>query len=250
MRVIALVNRKAGSGKTTSAISLAAALHKLGNRTLLIDVDDQASLSTILNLTGKGLRHNILHVLLQQVTMNQAIIMRDGMGILPSSPELYGIEMQLAELPGCKKLLSNTLEKLSDWDYVVIDSPANLGLLTINAFNAATDIIIPFQTQFLALTGIRQLYDFFDRAKTENPKLHMLGVLATRYDEKNGKSKEVLETIQRYFGGQIFRTVISDAPVFSEAAAEAKTIFEYDEESAAAREYIALAKEITERRHK
>jgi len=247
MKTIALTNQKGGVGKTTTTINLGAGLAKLGKKVLLIDLDPQANLTYSLRTHSHRLEKTIYHALKGQADFEGLIISHTGFDFVPSSLELSGAELELASEPAREGLLKNVLkdvEKLG-YDYVLIDCPPNLGLLTLNAFTAVKDIFIVLQSEYLALHGLSKLLDLVKIVQQRlNNELEVGGIICTLYDGRKNLNKEVVGHIKDYFGPKVFETIIRDNVALAEAPSHHKTIFEYDGNSAGAQDYFALAKEI------
>lgn len=248
MKTIALTNQKGGVGKTTTTINLGAGLAKLGKKILLIDLDPQANLTYSLRTHSHRLDKTIYHALRGNVSVDELIIEHNGFDFIPSSLELSGAELELASEPAREGLLKNVmkdLEKNHDYDYVLIDCPPNLGLLTLNAFTAVKDIFIVLQSEYLALHGLSKLLDLVKVVQQRlNNQLKVGGIICTLYDSRKNLNKEVVGHIKDYFGPKVFKTIIRDNVALAEAPSHHKTIFEYDGNSAGAQDYFALAKEI------
>ncbi|MEQ8525443.1 ParA family protein [Gracilimonas sp.] len=248
MKTIALTNQKGGVGKTTTTINLGAGLAKLGKKVLLIDLDPQANLTYSLRTHSHRLEKTIYHALRGGVNVDDIIIEHNGFDFIPSSLELSGAELELASEPARESLLKDVMKQLEedyDYDYVLIDCPPNLGLLTLNAFTAVKDIFIVLQSEYLALHGLSKLLDLVKVVQQRlNNKLEVGGIICTLYDSRKNLNKEVVGHIKDYFGPKVFKTIIRDNVALAEAPSHHKTIFEYDGNSAGAQDYFALAKEI------
>lgn len=245
---IAMVNQKGGVGKTTTAISVAAMLSKQYN-VLLIDLDPQANSTSGLGLTkGSGLTaYQFLFT--NNVIPNVSTIQTSysNLKVISSDSNLAGAEVELVSIIKREHLLKERLES-SDYDYIIIDCPPSLGLLTINALTAANCVMIPVQTEYYALEGLSQLLNTIQAVKqTTNPELTILGVLMTMYDNRNALSGQVKNEIANYFGDLVFKTIIPRNVRLAEAPSFGKTIFDYDKRSKGAKAYKALAKEVIER---
>lgn len=247
MKTIALTNQKGGVGKTTTTINLGAGLAKLGKKVLLIDLDPQANLTYSLRTHSHRLEKTIYHALKGEVNVQEIIIEHNGFDFVPSSLELSGAELELASEPAREGLLKNVMAEINeqDYDYLLIDCPPNLGLLTLNAFTAVEDIFIVLQSEYLALHGLSKLLDLVKVVQQRlNNKLEVGGIICTLYDSRKNLNKEVVGHIKDYFGPKVFKTIIRDNVALAEAPSHHKTIFEYDGKSAGAQDYFALAKEI------
>lgn len=246
MKTIAFTNQKGGVGKTTSTINVGAGLCKEGKRVLMVDLDPQANLTYSLRMSSTRLETSIYDVLKGTVDVNEAIINHDGFDIIPSSIDLSGAEMEFANEPARETLLKNILNKLEkEYDYILIDCPPNLGLLTLNAFTAVKEIFIVLQSEYLALHGLSKLMDVIRVVKERlNPDIEISGIICTLYDKRKNLNREVVDHIKDYFGEKVFKTIIRDNVALAEAPSHHKTIFEYDPNSHGAKDYLALAREI------
>ena len=246
MRKIAFTNQKGGVGKTTSTINTGAGLSKLGYRVLLIDMDPQANLTYSLKTHSDKLNKNIYHVLKGTSEVSDIVIKHDEFDILPASIELSGADMELVNEPARENLLKDALREVEgSYDFVLLDCPPNLGLLTLNAFTASDELIIVLQSEYLALHGLSKLMDLIKIVqKRLNPDLKVEGIVCTLYDKRKNLNREVVGHIRDYFGKKVFDTVIRDNIALAEAPSHHKTIFEYDGESYGAKDYMMLAKEI------
>jgi len=210
MQIIALINQKGGVGKTTCAINIGAGLNKLGKRVLLIDLDP------------------VYELLKGAVSLKETIIERNGLSLVPSSLNLSGAEIEFSGLAGREFLLKETLEGLKKYDYVFIDCPPSLGLLTLNALTTAQKVYIPLQTEFLALQGMTKLLETTNIVKKRlNKNIEIAGIIAMRFDNRKNLNREVVEKIKEYFGNKLFNTLIRDNISLAEAPSFGKTIFEY-----------------------
>ena len=246
MRKIAFTNQKGGVGKTTSTINTGAGLSKLGYRVLLIDMDPQANLTYSLKTHSDKLNKNIYHVLKGTSEVSEIVIKHDEFDILPASIELSGADMELVNEPARENLLKDALREVEgSYDFVLLDCPPNLGLLTLNAFTASDELIIVLQSEYLALHGLSKLMDLIKIVqKRLNPDLKVEGIVCTLYDKRKNLNREVVGHIRDYFGKKVFDTVIRDNIALAEAPSHHKTIFEYDGDSYGAKDYMMLAKEI------
>jgi len=246
MRKIAFTNQKGGVGKTTSTINTGAGLSKLGYRVLLIDMDPQANLTYSLKTHSDKLNKNIYHVLKGTSEVSDIVIKHDEFDILPASIELSGADMELVNEPARENLLKDALREVEgSYDFVLLDCPPNLGLLTLNAFTASDELIIVLQSEYLALHGLSKLMDLIKIVqKRLNPDLKVEGIVCTLYDKRKNLNREVVGHIRDYFGKKVFDTVIRDNIALAEAPSHNKTIFEYDGDSYGAKDYMMLAKEI------
>lgn len=246
MKTIAFTNQKGGVGKTTSTINVGAGLCLQGKKVLLVDLDPQANLTYSLRMNSQRLDTTIYDVLKGKIDPKDAIINHNGFDILPSSIDLSGAEMEFANEPARETLLRNILGRLDNgYDYILIDCPPNLGLLTLNAFTAVREVFIVLQSEYLALHGLSKLMDVIKIVKERlNPDIELSGIICTLFDKRKNLNREVVDHIKDYFGDKVFKTIIRDNVALAEAPSHHKTIFEYDPESRGAEDYMALAKEI------
>ncbi len=246
---IAIVNQKGGVGKTTTAVSMSAMLAK-DYSVLLVDLDAQANATSGLGITKKSVKLTTYQLILDDTVNLANVSIRTSypnLYLVPSDSDLSGAEVELVPMPKREYVLK---EKLGDsnYDYIVIDCPPSLGLLTINALTAASVVIIPVQTEYYALEGLSQLLNTIQAVKrSTNPDLSILGVLMTMYDNRNALSGQVKAEIENYFSDLVFRTVIPRNVRLAEAPSFGKTIFEYDKRSKGSKAYKALTREIINR---
>ncbi|MBX4190531.1 ParA family protein [Candidatus Saccharibacteria bacterium] len=246
--IIAVLNQKGGVGKTTTAINLAAYLAKDGHSVLLADLDPQGNSTSGLGIDKQKLNATLYDVLFSRLQAHQTIQkLNSKLFILPSNADLAGAEVEMVQLPGRELLLRNTLANL-DYDYVLIDCPPSLGLLTINALAAAGSVLIPVQAEYYALEGLSQLLSVIQQVRQVlNPNLEILGVLITLYDSRNSLSEQVKKELESYFGEKLFKTIVPRNVRLAEAPSFGRTIAEHDKWSKGARAYKALAKEVEKR---
>jgi chromosome partitioning protein len=244
-RVIALVNQKGGVGKTTSTINVGAALHRAGKRVLMVDLDPQGNLTVSVGIEAYNLESTIFEVLKGDRKITEATVKR-GYDVIPADIRLSGADMELSAVPGREMLLKEALQQVaSKYDYILIDCPPSLGLITLNGLTAAQEIFIPLQAEFLALNGMAQLLNTVKAVqKRLNPQLEVTGIITTLYDSRKNLNKEVLEKIQQYFPNKTFKTLIRDNVALAEAPSFGQDIFEYRPDSAGAKDYNALCGEI------
>lgn len=246
MKTIAFTNQKGGVGKTTSTVNIGAGLCQQGKKVLLVDLDPQANLTYSLRKSSNRLDNSIYDVLKGRVEPEEAVISHNGFDIIPSSIDLSGAEMEFANEPARETILKNSIKDFSrDYDYVLIDCPPNLGLLTLNAFTAVKEIFIVLQSEYLALHGLSKLMDVIQVVKERlNPEIEITGIICTLFDSRKNLNKEVVDHIKDYFGDKVFNTLIRDNVALAEAPSHHKTIFEYAPDSYGAEDYNALAREI------
>ena len=245
-RVISISNHKGGVGKTTSAINIGAGLNLLKKKVLLIDLDPQANLTQSLGLINQ--ERNIYGALRGEYKLEPIEIFK-GLDVIPSTLDLSGAEIELSSEPGREYILKELIEPLrASYDFIIIDSPPSLGLLTINSFTASDEILIPLQAQFLALQGLAKLVEVIDKIKGRlNKGLIVGGVFITQYDSRKVLNRDVVETIQAHFKDQVFKTKVRDNIALAEAPAQGLDIFRYSSKSYGAEDYLALSKEVLKR---
>ncbi len=251
-RVIAMVNQKGGVGKTTSTVSLGAALAAYGRRVLLVDFDPQGALSVALGVNPNELDLTIYNLLTQNDCHVGDVIMStevEDLDLLPSNIDLSAAEVQLVSEVGREHALGRALAPVMDeYDVILIDCQPSLGLLTLNALTASSGIIIPMETEYFALRGVALLMDTVGKVTSRlNPNLQVIGVLATMYDPRTLHSREVLQTVKQAFGDQVFQTVINRTVKFPDAAVAGEPITAFAPTSAGADAYRQLAREVLAR---
>lgn len=247
--IIALANQKGGVAKTTTTINLGAGLVALGKKVLLIDADPQANLTVGVGLDMRGLKHTMVDVMDTVVlSVADAVHLTEttDLDVVPSDIGLSEIEVGLVNAFNRERILSAALTKdITDYyDYILIDSPPNLGMLTVNVLSAAQMVIVPVSTHFYSLQGLSALIRRVEEVKRHlNPELKILGLLATRHDTRTNLGKEVVEALND-FKQPIFTTVIRESVRLAEAPAFGRTIFKHDPSGSSAAEYLDLAKEV------
>lgn len=257
--VISVVNQKGGVGKTTTTVNLGAAIATRGKKVLLIDIDAQSNLTTHL---GLGLKEDpqdlqevprqvpewtIYDVLKGSKRLQDVVIKRtENLDVVPSSLLLSAADLELGGMVGRELLLKRAIEKIRDqYDVILIDCPPTLGLLSLNALAAVDKVVVPVQSEYLALHGVRQLLDTIDQVRgIYNQSLVVGGVLICLHDSRKRLARAVADTIRAYFGQLVFTTVIRENVALAEAPAKGQTIFEYMPKSSGAEDYSALAEEI------
>jgi len=247
-RIIAIVNQKGGVGKTTTSINLAAALANKGRRVLLIDMDPQGNASTGLGIPRRQRENTIYNVLTEDLPIDDAIAPTDveRLFILPSHVDLSAAEMEIGQRDGRTRILRDAVEvATAQFDYVMIDCPPSLNLLTINALSAARSVIVPLQCEFFALEGLSQLLQTVEMAKSSiNPNLAIDGVMLTMFDKRNRLSAQVAEDVRTHLGRAVFETVIPRNVRIAEAPSFGQPVINYAPNSKGAKAYLALADEL------
>jgi chromosome partitioning protein len=251
-RIISMVNQKGGVGKTTSTVSLGAALAGYGRRVLLVDFDPQGALSVALGVNAYELDLTVYNLLTQpDCHVGDVIIptVVENLDLLPSNIDLSAAEVQLVSEVGREHALSRVLAPIVDeYDVILIDCQPSLGLLTVNALAASQGVIIPMETEYFALRGVALLKDTIDKVISRiNPDLQIIGVLATMYDPRTLHSREVLQTVRQAFGDSVFQTVISRTVKFPDSAVAGEPITTFAPTSSGANAYRQLAREVLAR---
>jgi chromosome partitioning protein len=247
-RIISICNQKGGVGKTTTSLNLAAYLAALGKYVLLVDLDSQANATLGLGVQVTDEMPNIYHSLI--IDQNPETIVRKttifGFDILPSSQSLAGATVELVSMENRESRLKKVLNSLrTNYDFILIDCPPSLGLLTVNGLAASEKVIIPVQCEYYALEGLSQLLRTIELVREGlNPDLQVLGVLLTMYDKRNQLSHQVVNEVMKNFPGRVFESIIPRTVSLAEAPSFGKTILQFDPGSRAAREYRRLAEEV------
>lgn len=247
-RIIAVVNQKGGVGKTTTTINLAAALTLLGKTVLMIDLDPQGNASTGLGVSRMSRDVSIYNVLVEGAGLDDASVdtVVEGLRLVPSDMDLSGAELEIAGMEARSRLLANAIESdPNDYDYVLIDCPPSLSLLTVNALSAASSVLVPLQCEFYALEGLSQLLQTVEMAKANiNPDLIIEGVMLTMYDVRNRLSAQVAADVRKHLGRAVFKTIIPRNVRIAEAPSFGKPVMMYAPNCAGAHAYMALGREI------
>ncbi|MBQ3309223.1 ParA family protein [Candidatus Saccharibacteria bacterium] len=248
--VISVTNQKGGVGKTTTAVNLGYFLAKDKQKVLIIDFDPQGNATSGLGVSKDDLELSMTDVTMGQAALSQAICETKfkNLYIAPTTPELANAEVELNKLNQKFVQLKNAILSVNNqFDYIIIDSPPSLSLLTVNGMIAAEYLLLPVQTEFYALEGVAQLLETMSLVKKVNPNLKLLGVLATMYDKRTSLSVEVLEEVKKYFKDKVFKTLIPRNVRVAEAPSHGAPIGSYDKFSKGAKAYKDLAREVEER---
>lgn len=250
-KIIAIINQKGGVGKSTTAINLGAALGEMGKQVLLVDLDPQGNASSGLGVEKSLIQKCIYDVLLNDVPIEDVIIpdIAEGLDIAPATINLAGAEVELVSEMARENRLKDAVGSMrGKYDFILIDCPPSLGLLTVNALVAADKLLIPIQCEFYALEGVTKLLESMKRVKSRlNPTLDIYGILLTMYDSRTTLSKQVVDEVREYFGRLVFSTPIPRTVKLSEAPSFGQPITQYDPRGRGSLSYIELAKEVISR---
>ena len=250
-RVLSVVNQKGGVGKTTTSVNLSAALAQAGKRVLLIDLDPQGNATMGSGVDKRTVARTVYHALLGLGELSGIRVRaeRGGYDLVPANRDLAGAEVELVELPSRETRLKSALERVAaDYDYVLIDCPPSLSLLTVNALAAAQRVLIPMQCEYYALEGLSDLVGTIKRVRANlNPALEIAGLLRTMYDPRNTLSQQVSRELEAHFGDKVFRTLVPRNVRLAEAPSYGVPAVLWDPASKGAQAYIALANEVLER---
>ena len=248
-KVISIANQKGGVGKTTTSINLSSSLAAAEKKTLLIDIDPQSNSSSGLSVTNHS--PSVYEVLIGQEDISKVIInsFMPYLDILPSNINLVGAEIEMVDMPEREKLMGKAINQIKDkYDYILIDCPPSLGLLTLNSLTASDSVLIPVQCEYFALEGLGQLLNTVNIVKNHfNKNLTIEGVLLTMFDIRLRLSQQVADEVRKYFGEKVYKTVIHRNVRISEAPSYGKPVILYDAVSTGSKNYISLAAELLER---
>jgi chromosome partitioning protein len=250
--VFAVANQKGGVGKTTSSVNLAASLAATRKRVLLIDSDPQGNATSGSGVDKHGVEHTIYDVLVDQVQIEDAIVKtpeQSGFDLIAANEELTAAEVQLLDMKLKEFRMRNALARIKNrYDYILIDCPPSLNMLTVNALTAADSVIVPLQCEYYALEGLTALMNTIEKIRTVlNPKLHIGGILRTMYDPRISLSNDVSNQLIQHFGDKVYRTIIPRNVRLAEAPSHGAPVITYDAKSRGAISYLALAGEILRR---
>jgi chromosome partitioning protein len=251
MRAIAIANQKGGVGKTTSVVNIGTRLSNLEYRVLVIDLDPQANLTYAFGLKDFDKKITIFEVLKGEVPVERAIIKKNNLQILGSSSDLYAFSVEYDKSERKEFFLKNSLDHIAGVDFILIDCPPNLGLLTLNALTAVDEVIIPLQAEFLSIKGLQKMLDEIETIKKIlNPGLKIAGLLITFYDQRLRLHNEVAKNLRMHFREIMFKTVIRKNIALAEASSFGQPIYEYSAKSYGAVDYARLCSELIEMRRK
>lgn len=245
MRTIAFANQKGGVGKTTTVVNVGAALVQLNKRVLVVDLDPQAHLTKSLGIDVNQLRTSVLDVLKGKCKWKEAVIEAKGISVIPSTPNLAGIDVELGGVIGREKILKKAFSGITGYDFILMDCPPSLGILTLNALVCSTDVYVTLQTHYYALDGMAEFVKVVKTVQEVIDKdVEITGIIFTLHSPWKNLNQEIEAETMKYFGNLVFKTAIRENIKLAEAPSHQKTIFEYASSSHGAEDYLALAKEI------
>jgi chromosome partitioning protein len=248
MRIIAMINQKGGVGKTTSVVNIGAGLAGMKRKVLLVDMDPQAHLTYSLGIKADELEITVYELLKGESTLEQTVIETAKLKLIPASIDLAAAEIEFSTEIGREALLKNVLEKVSGFDFILLDCPPNLGLLTLNALTAVKEAFVPLQAEYLSTKGLNKLMSMIEKVESRvNPALEINGIIATLYDKRLRLHREVFQNLSEFFGDKLFKTFIRRNVALAEASSFGQSIYEYAPTSHGAEDYRSLCKEILKR---
>jgi len=250
-KIIAFVNQKGGVGKTTTTINVSRYLADAGKRVLLVDLDPQGNASSGLGIDPRGVGNNLYHAMIGSVAPRDIVLSTEAenLHIIPAAQDLAGAEIEMVHVDAREFRLYSVLRQLrSFYDYILIDSPPSLGLLTVNGLVASDEVVIPVQTEYYALEGLSQLLGTIDLVKERlQPNLRIMGAVLTLFDRRNRLAQQVVNEVRAHFPGPVFETVIPRSVRLAEAPSYGKAVLDFDAFSKGARAYKSVAREIIAR---
>ncbi|MBQ8309461.1 MAG: ParA family protein [Clostridia bacterium] len=250
-KIISFANQKGGVGKTTSAVNIAASLGVLGYKVLLIDLDPQGNATSGVGVVKKALKVTVFDLLTTDATVDDVTIKThfDNLSVIPTNTTLARAEYELADVENGEYVMKKKLEAVRDaYDYVIIDCPPSLGMLTVNAMTASDGVVIPMQCEFFALEGLSQLMFTISRIKTHyNKELNVAGILITMYNNRLILSMQVINELRKHYSDKLFETTVSRNVKLSEAPSFGSPVYYHDKRSKGSNEYMNIAKELAER---
>jgi chromosome partitioning protein len=249
-KIVAIVNQKGGVGKTTTAVNLGAYLANLGRHVLLVDIDPQANATSGIGIDHKNLEHGVYEAIIGAKPVYEVIkrTVQEGYKVAPSSISLAGAGIEMVNMDDREYKLSQILQSIKDeYDYIIIDGPPSLGLLTINSLVAADEILIPIQSEYYALEGLGQLLNTIGLVQSNlKPELGVMGAVITMFDRRNRLSESVMNELYQYFPNRVFRSVIPRSVRLAEAPSYGRSILHYDPKSKGGKAYERLAREVVD----